>query len=234
MERRAIYSEAVKQAQRLAAVHDPTGTIFNVGPVTRDDDGAVISVEALQRRREREEARKNGHTALLEITTGQKGNAIQQQSAVKEDQASIINPARVAQIDTAQPEAPFVRKISKTQQKKLAKYEPRPPPPKPVLPEGISIPEGEENWIELWELPDEEVERRVLRAKKRKAAARKALRVKQKSGKVERRAARDEKRKVYRDLKHTWKSIKGKLHIIVSECSGLTSLQRRRSDIRLG
>ena len=233
MERRAIYSEAVKQAQRLAAVHDPTGTMFNVGPVTRDEDGAVISVEALQRRREREEARKNGNNALLEITTGQKGNAIQRESASIEDQASNINPARVAQISTAKPEDPSVRKMSKTQQRKLAKYEPRPPPPKPVLPEGISIPEGEENWIDLWDLPDEELERRVLRAKKRKAAARKALRVKQKSGKVERRAARDEKRKVYRDLKHTWKSIKGKPRINLTECGGLTSLQRMRSDIRL-
>ena len=233
MERRAIYSEAVKQAQRLAAVHDPTGTMFNVGPVTRDEDGAVISVEALQRRREREEARKNGNNALLEITTGQKGNAIQRESASIEDQASNINPARVAQISTAKPEDPSVRKMSKTQQRKLAKYEPRPPPPKPVLPEGISIPEGEENWIDLWDLPDEELERRVLRVKKRKAAARKALRVKQKSGKVERRAARDEKRKVYRDLKHTWKSIKGKPRINLTECGGLTSLQRMRSDIRL-
>ena len=233
MERRTIYSEAVKQAQRLAIVHDPTGAMFNVGPVTRDEDGAVISVEVLQRRWEREEARKIGDNALSQIISGQKGNAYQQEPPSIEDQVSNINPARVAQISIAIPEASSVRKLSKTQQKKLAKYEPRPPPPKPVLPEGISIPEGEENWVELWDLPDEEVERRVLRAKKRKAAARKALRVKQKSGKVERRAARDEKRKVYRDLKHTWKSIKGNSCIIVSKSRGLTSSQRRKNAIKL-
>ena len=33
---------------------------------------------------------------------------------------------------------------SKSQQKKLAKFEPRPPIPKPVLPDGVSIPEDEE------------------------------------------------------------------------------------------
>ena len=98
--------------------------------------------------------------------------------------------------------------MSKTQQKKLEALKPRPPPPKPVLPEGIFIPEGEENFLELWDLPDTELERRVLREKRRKAAARKALRIKQQSGKAERRMARDEKRRVYRDIKLVWKTIK--------------------------
>ena len=106
-------------------------------------------------------------------------------------------------------EAPSKNQPSKTQQKRSTISEPRPPPQRPILPEGISPPQGEENWIALWDLPDYELERRVLRAKKKAAAARKALRVKQQSGKVERRAARDEKRKVYRDLKLTWKTIKG-------------------------
>jgi len=120
---------------------------------------------------------------------------------------SVINPERRAQIDIGQ-HLQQGTKISKSQQRKLAKFEPRPPPPKPVIPAGVQVPDSEENWLDLWDLPDVEVERRVLRARKRKAAARKALRVKQQSGKVERRAARDEKRKVYRDLKNTWKSIK--------------------------
>lgn len=213
--------EAIRQAQRLAIIHDPTGAMFNVGPVVKQEDGTVISLESIRRRGERakekekaDAAKKDG--ALSEITNGQKGNAKKEEVEVKldikADQASGINPARMAQMDFGRPAAaaPRQKKMSKSQQRKLAKYEPRPAPPKPVLPEGISIPEGEENWIAMWDLPNEEVERRVMRAKRRAAAARKALRTKQQSGKVERRAARDEKRKVYRDLKHTWKSIKGK------------------------
>lgn len=211
--------EAVRQAQRLAAIHDPTGATFNVGPVVKQEDGTIISLESIRRREERakekeaaEAAKKDG--ALSEITNGQKGNAKQSETTVKQDpeagQIYGVNPARMAQMDFGKPAERPPKKMSKSQQKKLAKFEPRPPPPKPVLPEGISIPGGEENWIALWDLPDEDVERRVVRAKRRAAAARKALRVKQQSGKVERRAARDEKRKVYRDLKHTWKSIKGK------------------------
>ena len=198
--------------QRLAAVHDPTGSKFNIGPVVIQEDGSVLSLETIRRREEREAAKNEESHALLEITTGKKENAkrfepVDMNSSVE----SRINPERRAQIDTGQHAQPGT-KMSKSQQKKLAKFEPRPPPPKPVIPEGVQIPDGEENWLDLWDLPDVEVERRVLRARKRKAAARKALRVKQQSGKVERRAARDEKRKVYRDLKNTWKSIKGRLN----------------------
>ncbi|MCJ1288361.1 hypothetical protein MMC26_007716 [Xylographa opegraphella] len=80
--------------------------------------------------------------------------------------------------------------MSKSQQRKFAKFEPQPPPPKPIIPKGIQILGSEENWLDLWDLPDVEIERRVLRARKRKAASRKALRAKQQSG------------------KYTWKSIK--------------------------
>lgn len=119
-----------------------------------------------------------------------------------------INPERLAHIEAmVSQRAPS--RLSKTQQKKRAALELRPPPPKPAIPEGISIPKGEENWLELWNLPDDQLERRVLKEKRRKAAERKALRVKQQSGKAERRVARDEKRRVYRDIKLTWKAIKG-------------------------
>jgi hypothetical protein len=157
--------------------------MFNVGPVVTQEDGSVISLEKLRMREERLAAKKAEANTLTETT---KGN---------------INPDRLAAIDRTQT-------LSKTQQKKLAAYEPKPLPPKPVIPDSIPIPEGEENWVALWDIPDEEIERRIVRAKRKKASDRKALRVKQKSGKEERRAARDEKRKVYRDLKMTWKSIK--------------------------
>ncbi|MCJ1474694.1 hypothetical protein MMC13_003354 [Lambiella insularis] len=211
LERRSIYSEAVKQAQRLAIIHDPTGAMFNISPVTTQEDGTVISLELVRRREEREAAKKEESNALSEITIGQRGNAKQSVFGEREEgkggMLSSINPARYGQVDMGQIAEP-PKHISKSQQKKFAKFEPRAPPRKPRIPEGVQIPEGEENWLELWDLPDEQIERRVLRAKKRKVAARKALRVKQQTGKVERRAARDEKRKVYRDLKNTWRSIK--------------------------
>ena len=186
--------------------------MFNIGPVAIQEDGSILSLETIRRREERGAAKKEASNALLEITIYQKGNAKQSEPVdTKSIFESGMNPERRAQIDTGQ-HVKSGTKMSKSQQRKLAKFAPRPPPPKPTIPEGVQIPESEENWLDLWDLPDVEVERRVLKARKRKAAARKALRVNQQSGKVERRAARDEKRKVYRDLKTTWKSIKGRLN----------------------
>ena len=205
--------------------------MFNIGPVAIQEDGSILSLETIRRREERHAAKKEGFNALPEITTGQKGTAKQLEPVdMKLSFESVINPERRAQIDIGQ-HVQSGTKMSKSQQRKLAKFEPRPPPPKPVIPEGVQIPDNEENWLDLWDLPDVEVERRVLRARKRKAAARKALRVKQQNGKVERRAARDEKRKVYRDLKNTWKSIKGQFNCCAFDPE-LILRQRRRRDTR--
>lgn len=218
----------MQQAQRLAAVHDPTGSTFNVGPVVTQDNGTVISVETLRRRQEQELAKLARDEGIVSASGAPDGKA-SATSTESNAQAPMlqgglqpardplsslhngINPARLARMDIGRAEQP-PPKMSKTQQKKRAAFEPRPPPPKPIIPEGISILDGEINWLALWDLSDDQLERRVIREKKRKAAERKALRVNQKSGKVERRAARDEKRKVYRELKLTWKSIKGVLH----------------------
>ena len=215
-ERRRIWSEAIRQAQRLAAVHDPSGETFNVGPVVVREDGTVISQDSLRRRQERaqekaaaEQIREGGCTNGAPNT--QKIADGETPASTFTDRTSFqngINPDRLADIESVVSQKPLSR-LSKTQQKKRAALEPRPPPTKPTLPEGILIPEGEENWLGLWDLSDDQLERRVLKEKKRKAAERKALRVKQKSGKAERRIARDEKRKVYRDIKLTWKVIKG-------------------------
>lgn len=217
-ERRKIWTEALKQAQRLAAVHDPSGVMFNVGPVITQEDGTVISLETIRRRQEREAMEKTkkdanpgtvGGTDDVKAEFQGTGNTHKMENDKSTD-APIngINPARLSQIDAVKPRL-ALKGMSKTQQKKLAAMEPRPPPPKPIIPDGISLPEGEEDWLALWDLPDEQLERRVIRAKRRKAAERKALRTKQQCGKIERRAARDEKRKVYRELKLTWKTIKG-------------------------
>lgn len=215
-ERRRIWQEAVRQAQRLAAVHDPSGVTFNVGPVVVQEDGTVISQDILRRRQERAQERaateqsKEGGLTNAAAFTHELGDG-ETTASISTNPPALrngINPDRLAHIEAEVSHKPPSR-LSKTQQKKRAALEPRPPPPKPTIPEGVSIPEGEENWLHLWDLPDDQLERRCLREKKRKAAERKALRVKQKSGKVERRVARDEKRRVYRDIKLTWKAIKG-------------------------
>ena len=215
-ERRRIWQEAVRQAQRLAAIHDPSGEMFNVGPVVVQDDGTVISQDILRRRQEKareriaaEQAKESGYTNGAS-TTIEVDNA-RAPALGSTDSPTVhngMNPDRLARIEAVGSQQPPSR-LSKTQQRKRAAFEPKPPPPKPTIPQSVSIPEGEENWLALWDLSDDHLERRTFRAKKRKAAERKALRVKQKAGKAERRIARDEKRRVYRDIKLTWKAIKG-------------------------
>lgn len=188
LERRRIQDAAIKQAQRLAAVHDPSGLIFNVGAVVLQQDGSVVSAESIRRRQEREAAKA----------------AIPLEQPNNHDDIQLEETAQISDVQSQRKP----KKLSKAQQRRQAALQTYSPPPKPTLPEGLSIPDGEEDWLTLWDLPDDEIERRVLRAKKRKAADRKALRTKQQSGKADRREARDEKRKIYRDIKLVWKSIK--------------------------
>ncbi|KAI9735784.1 MAG: hypothetical protein M1818_006393 [Claussenomyces sp. TS43310] len=214
LERRKIYREAIAQAERLAAVHDPSGKMFNVGPVVVQDDDKVVSA-ALPERRARAQAEKAAKlTQGSELgdrgPTGPKAD-ITKNGAGTEDQGHTqdgINPARRQLIQVDNERTSNAKHLSKTQQKKLAMLEDSTPPPKPVIPKDFSLPEGEEDWISLWNLPNDDIERRILLEKKRKAAERKALRLKQKDGKAERRAARDERRKVYREKKLEWKAIK--------------------------
>jgi hypothetical protein len=206
-------------AQRLAAVHDPTGVKFNVKPVTTLEDGRVVTLESLERKKEREalkqaelEAADNA-TTNYDIAVGPKEAAdrIRALSGTGSSVTDRLNSERMAVVVESNMPQKRPPGLSRTQQKKMEQYAPRPPPPKPTIPKGIEIPKDEpENWLELWDLPDGELERRILRAKKRAVRERKELRMKQKSGKAERRAARDEKRRVYRELKQSWKVIREK------------------------
>lgn len=234
-ERRKIWQEAVRQAQRLAAIHDPSGVSFNVGPVVIQEDGTVISQEILRRREENAKDRAAAKMAK-EGTSSAGDSAPAPNDAEIPRNASLLpnglNPERLTNIELAGLQQPPPKRLSKTQQKKRAALEPRSPPPKPTLPEGVDIPEREERWLDLWDLSDDQLERRVLREKKRKAAERKALRIKQQTGKAERRIARDEKRKVYRDIKLTWKAIKGisaSLQCLCRVCQCLIRSQRNKS-----
>ncbi|KAI9704407.1 MAG: hypothetical protein M1836_007270 [Candelina mexicana] len=219
-ERHRIWAEAVKQAQRLAAVHDPSGAKFNVEAVTTLENGSVVTLIGLQRRKEREAereaqkaAQENPNQTKTESSNG--SGEMEKQVLTPVSTSEVVAPTqdginleRRALMGIDNPSGERVKNISKTQQRKLEKFTPKPPPPKPVIPEGVALPDGEENWLSLWHLTDDELERRVLREKRRKAAERKALRIKQQEGKAERRGARDEKRRVYREEKLTWKTIK--------------------------
>jgi hypothetical protein len=197
-------------AQRLAAVYDPSGAMFNVSPVVTLEDGRVTTVEALERKKEREAqkaAEQNGETTEKSAQDAQVNGV----HGVPKSAPSLgkVNSDRMQMIESQMQEASQARMLSKNQQKKQAELAPRPPPPKPVVPDGIDIPsDEEENWLELWDLDNGELERRVLREKKRAARERKEFRQHQKSGKAERRAARDEKRRVYRDIKQSWQVIR--------------------------
>lgn len=190
----------------------------------RQEDGSVISLETLRKRQEKAalgQAKKYGLEAdptidKLELSSQLADKANQDRLTAL---SNGVNPDRFAQMNLGKSDLTTTG-MSKTQLKKKEALTPRPPPPKPVIPEGISTPVGEENWLALWDLLDHQLERRVIKEKKRKAAERKALRVKQKTGKVERRVARDEKRRIYREVKLTWKAIKGMSHIITRKTTG--------------
>ena len=213
-ERRKIQTNAVFMAQRLAAIHDPSGVKFNVKPVTTLEDGRVVTLESIERKKEREALRR-AQIEAAESATANNGVTVDPQeradraTALAQVGSSVtdrLNPERMAILIESKMPQKRPQGLSKTQQKRMEQNAPRPPPPKPTIPEGIEIPEDEpEDWIKLWDLPDEELERRVVRAKRRAARERKELRMKQKAGKAERRAARDEKRRVYRDIKQSWK-----------------------------
>jgi len=220
LERRKIYSSAVKMAQRLAAVYDQSGAKFNVAPVTLTEEGTVITVEAMERRKAKEKEREAAKLAAeTDEPTAPPTSKPKDEPSLPTPVASppessqgphFVNPERLAQMVEAKLPKPSPKgAISKTQQRKLELYAPRAPPQKPRIPEGIDIPsDEEENWLELWDLPDDEIHRRVTREKRRAAQARKDLRTRQQTGKAERRAARDEKRRVYRDIKQSWKSLR--------------------------
>ena len=56
-ERGRIRTAAIKQSQQLAAVHEPSGASFNIGPVVRKNDGSVVSSESVRRQLEQAAAR---------------------------------------------------------------------------------------------------------------------------------------------------------------------------------
>lgn len=184
------------------------------------EDGTIISLEVQLRRTKKalaelEQAKENevdNKITLIQETPESKVTSMGNQ-----DPLTIlpngIDPDRFARMNIDKPEL-TTKGTNASPMKKQRALEPRPPPEKPIIPEGISLPEGEENWLALWDISDDQLERRIIREKKGKAAKRKALRFQQRAGKAERRLARDEKRRIYREVKLTWKAIKGIVFLI--------------------
>lgn len=192
LERWAIWNGAIHQAERLAAKYDPSGKMFNVGEVVVMPDGQVKSKESLRRSAELKAQREKEKKEL----EAAKAAAAEAKKAIKEgklppqhNDATVegVNPERQAFIHNLQgaagvaPKAPS--KISNKQKKRQELFAPRPVPPKPVIPEGYSIPEGEEDFLALWDISDEGIKQRMIKQKQKKGLERKHLRRQQKEQK---------------------------------------------------
>lgn len=194
-ERRRIQTNAVAAAERLAAVYDPSGAMFNVGPVVTLEDGSVKSLATIKRNEEIQAEQEARRAAAEEAG-----------HETKSEPKPELNPWGQPVQNRGER---GTQGLSKTQQKKLAENAYRPPPPKPIIPDGIDLPsDEEENWLSLWDITDQQCLVRVQKAKTDAARERKLFRKQQQSGKLERRAARDEKRKVYRSIKDSWQIIR--------------------------
>lgn len=203
----------------MALQYDPSGATFNIAPVTRLQDGTIVSEETLRKRQERaalQKAKQDGIELKSSHNNSSDGNRVE----YGPDGTTFVPPVGVHSDRIKNISMGFSHGrstgMSKTQEKKKqqqAALESQPTLPKPIIPEHIAIPCDEIDWLSLWDIDDDELERRVKQEKNQKVAVRKAMRSKQQSGKVERRVARDEKRAVYREMKLTWKAIKGTVHI---------------------
>ncbi|KAF7900818.1 hypothetical protein EAF00_003039 [Botryotinia globosa] len=155
VERYKIRLNAINQAQKLAAVHDPSGVSFNVGEVVTLEDGTVKSKKSLERKQELAEGKQSVQNEDTAVPEG-------------------INPERVHLLDGEKKSH-----VSKTALKKKKMYDPKPVPPKPIIPEGVALPEGEENWLALWDISDGQIEQRIAMAKRGAGNAKRDLRRRQ-------------------------------------------------------
>ncbi|CZT02604.1 hypothetical protein WAI453_002120 [Rhynchosporium graminicola] len=197
LERQRIRADAVKQVERLAAIHDPSGKMFNVGEVIVLPGGHVKSKEGMRRaaeakeQRDREEAqRKAIENRYKNAERAAKLEAEEAQRAI--DQGLDVPtefPAKEALKKMNRP-----KKISKKQLQRQEQLKPQPVPPKPVIPEGISLPEEEENLLALWDITDAQITKRLADQKKNKAKSRKELITIQKENKKLNRALKVKKR----------------------------------------
>ncbi|CAG8958171.1 hypothetical protein HYFRA_00000523 [Hymenoscyphus fraxineus] len=197
-ERHKIRMEAVRQAERLAAIHDPSGKMFNVGQVIVLEDGRVKNKEIWERAEETRKAKEAG----IELPAP--------------NPAEGINPERMplikGGIPVANPAAP-AKKLSNKQRARLAASLPKPVPPRPILPPGITIPMGEEDFISQFDITDEDIQKRLSKAKgAKKIAAKQLRRVQQEQKKFNK--AMKIKKKQAANRGEIWDPIKAKKEVL--------------------
>lgn len=111
----------MQQARRLAAVNDPTGMAFNVGPVVTQVNGTIFSVETLES--EKSKSLRSWHEEGTVSANGVPAGKTSATSTVSRDPLSSIhngiNPARLALIDVGVFKDP-PKRMSKTEQKRRA------------------------------------------------------------------------------------------------------------------
>lgn len=172
--------------------------MFNVGQIIVLPDGKVKNKELWERAEENRKAREAG----IELPT----------PAPVEG----INPERMPLIKggvpLANPTAP-AKKLSNKQKQRLAASLPKPVPPRPILPDGISIPDGEENLIALFDITDEDIQKRLSKAKgAKKTAAKQLRRVQQEQKKFNK--AMKIKKKQAANKGEIWDPIKAKKEVL--------------------
>ncbi|KAH7409060.1 small acidic protein family-domain-containing protein [Cadophora sp. MPI-SDFR-AT-0126] len=178
LERQRIRADAVKQAEHLAAIHDPSGKMFNVGEIIILPGGIVKSKEGMRKaaeakeQKDREEGERNAiEKRCKDAEMAAKLEAEEAQRAVDHGLPAPTHfPAKEALKSMQRP-----KKISKKQLHRQEQLKPQPIPPKPVIPEGISLPEGEEDLLALWDITDEQILKRLADRKREKAKSRKQL-----------------------------------------------------------
>ncbi|KAI9814756.1 MAG: hypothetical protein M1827_003022 [Pycnora praestabilis] len=121
-ERRKIWAERVKQAQRLAAIHDPSGAKFNVSAVTTLDDGTVDTREESSLEPTHKADLDNGDSPGLSFQTEKQPPL---QNGINPERLALMKPPTTC-------EKP--QRVSKSHQKKLDSFAARPPPPKHSFP----------------------------------------------------------------------------------------------------
>ncbi|KAK2629980.1 hypothetical protein QTJ16_000800 [Diplocarpon rosae] len=175
LERQKIRCGAIKQAEALAAIHDPTGKTFNVGEIIVLPGGIVKTKEGLRRAAEEKEKKQRQdaarQAALQEYKDADAAARLEAQEAQQAEGEGrplpTYFPAKEALSKMVKP-----KKLSKKQLQRQ-ELKPRPAPPKPTIPEGISLPDDEENLLALWDITDEDIKKRLIKKKKEKAAGRK-------------------------------------------------------------
>lgn len=176
VERRQIQNGAIRQAEALAAIHDLSGKMFNVGEMIKMPDGQIKSKDKL-RETEEVKARRAKEEADFNERVKNANDAFKEARAKLEAQyAADGKEMTTQQIQRLRQQYPVPVRISNKQKARREALAPRPIPPKPVIPKGFSIPEGEEDLLALWDITDEEIVKRINRRKKEKTQAARELR----------------------------------------------------------